>query len=170
MDPSDRERSAENGANGGPASDREDLFRWLLAGEKAREAGAFDLAAEAFANATRFASDSRMAAQIFDSIGHMRWDQKHYDEALEAFRESIFRDGTFAGPWHDIAQIQLARERPEAALESIREAIRRNPVRAKYWNTRGAIETRLGRFAEAAASLRKANELDQGSAQSLATQ
>jgi protein O-GlcNAc transferase len=160
----DAERSEQGNTPGQPAADSGDLYRWLLAAEKAQEAGALDLAAEAFANAMRLTSDSKLAAQIWDSVGHVRWDQKRYDEAVEAFRESIFRDGTFAGPWHDIAQIRLAEGDAKAALESIREAIRRNPVRAKYWNTLGVIEIRLGRSAQAVASLRHHVELDPDSA------
>jgi protein O-GlcNAc transferase len=160
----DGEQREQSGTPGRQGAQLEDILRWALAGEEAQKAGALDLAAEAFANAIKLETDARIAAQLWDSVGHVRWDQKRYDEAVEAFRESIFRDGTFAGPWHDIAQIRLAEGDAKAALESIREAIRRNPVRAKYWNTLGAIEIRLGRLAQAVASLRHHVELDPDSA------
>ena len=158
------DRSEQSGPPGGPAADSGDLLRWVLAGQEARSAGALDLVAEALANAVRLTSDSKLAAQLWDDLGHVRWDQKRYDEAVEAFRESIFRDGHFAGPWHDIAQIRLAEGDAKAALESIREAIRRNPVRAKYWNTRGRIEIHLDRAAEAVTSLMRHLRLDPESA------
>lgn len=141
-----------------------DVRRWMIAGFDAQKAGAFDLAAEAFKYAIRLESGPRRASQLWDQLGHVRWDQKRYDDAVEAFRESILRDGTFPGPSHDLAQIRLEQRNAAAAVEFALEAIRRNPGRAKYWNTLGVAEIRLGRFEQAVTSLKRHLELDSRSA------
>jgi tetratricopeptide (TPR) repeat protein len=151
-----------------PTGDRREVIRWIEASRDARASGALDLAAEALANAINLETDPCFASRLWDDLGHVRWVQKRYDEAIEAFRESIFRDGMFPGPWHDIAQIRLAQGDGARALEAIKEAIRRNPRRAKYWNTRGVIEARLERLAESVTSLERHLQLEPRSAAGLA--
>lgn len=146
------------------ASASADVRRWVIAGRDAGKAGAFDLAAEAFKYAIRLESEPRRAAQLWDQLGHVRWDQKRYDDAVEAFKESISRDGTFPGPWHDIAQIRLEQRNPAAAVEAMWEAIGRNPKRARYWNTLGVAQMRQGRLAEAVGSFKHFLELEPRSA------
>lgn len=141
-----------------------DVRRWITVGSDAQKAGAFDLAAEAFKYAILLELEPRRASQLWDQLGHVRWDQKRYDDAVEAFRESISRDGTFPGPWHDIAQIRLEQRNPAAAVEAMKEAIRRNPKRAKYWNTLGVAQMRQGLLVEAVGSLEHFVELEPRSA------
>lgn len=107
------------------ASDKDEIARWFDAAREAYSCGGLDLAADALSNAIRLESDPKHAAQLWDSFGHVRWDQKRYDEAVEAFREAIFRDGLFPGPWHDIAKIRMELGDPAAAVEFMRDRMGR---------------------------------------------
>jgi superkiller protein 3 len=145
-------------------TDRGDAFGWELAGRDAWKSGALDLAAEAFENAIRLESNPIELSNLYDLLGHVHWDQRRLDDAIEAFRVSIFHDGTASGPWHDIAQIRLMQKDPAAAAELLREAIRRKPDRAKYWNTLGVAQIRLGHLDDAVTSLESHVQLDSHSA------
>ena len=93
------------------------------------------------------------------TLGRLRYSAGEPDAAIAALRAASRLDIYAAAPLTDIVRIELERGRPEAALAQHLEAMRREPDQPSHHLMLGSILEKLGRQAEAAEAMRKAQTL-----------
>lgn len=108
---------------------------------------------EAFALAHWWHMDARLA------LGTLLFAAGRSDEAIDALRLASRLDIYDSRSFNGIAEVEMARGRPEAALEAQLTAMDRDPDQPRQYAFLAGVLDKLGRKEEAAAALRKAQIL-----------
>jgi Flp pilus assembly protein TadD len=93
------------------------------------------------------------------TLGGLRFGGGEPDAAITALRHASLLDIYDGKPLSGVAEIELARGRLPAALDAELDAMARSPEEPRGYAVLAAILERLGRKGEAAAALRRAQNL-----------
>lgn len=90
---------------------------------------------------------------------------KHYNEAIEAYRQSLRIDPERAFPerafiWNNLGNAYSDLKRYDEAIEAYRQALRINPEYADIWNGLGTAYSDLKRYNEAIEAYRQSLRID----------
>jgi S-layer protein (TIGR01567 family) len=98
-------------------------------------------------------------AKTWYNKGSALYDQGKYDEAIEAFDESIRIDPEYKWAWHDKGFALYKLGRHNEAIRAFDEAIKRKPESWAPWLMKSLSFDALGNSKEADAALSKAKEM-----------
>jgi len=107
----------------------------------------------------RFAAAHWWHLDSWMTLGGLRFAGGEPDSAIAALRHASALDIYDWKPLSGIAEIELARGRPEAALDSELDAMARSPGQPREYLVLAAVLEKLGKKSEASAALRKAQQL-----------
>ena len=107
----------------------------------------------------RFASAHWWHLDSWMTLGGLRFGGGEPDAAITALRHASLLDIYDGKPLSGVAEIELARGRLPAALDAELDAMARSPEEPRGYAVLAAILERLGRKGEAAAALRRAQNL-----------
>ncbi len=113
----------------------------------------------ALAGVERYAAERWWHLDAWFTLGRLRFAVGDPDGAIAALKQAAALDLYNGRPLAGVAEIELARNRPEAALAAQCSAIARDPQRPTHYLELGAVLQQLGRPAEAQGAVRKAQTL-----------
>ncbi len=128
-----RERFQNLGAGGHGDASRAVSVASRLIGDCLRSLGRLDSADEAYEHALRIARTIESARQVLvvkGQIAHLRLDQRRYDDALLAFRETLStfdelgESRSVAAAWHNIGMVHLDASQYDEAERAFLSALR----------------------------------------------
>ena len=106
-----------------------------------------------------FAQCQHTAEEWFNK-GNDFYGQGKYDEAINAFNESIKINPNLMGTWNNKGAALARQYRYDEAIKALDEAIRIEPNYAGAWNNKGAVLTSQGNYNKAIKSFDEAIRLN----------
>lgn len=103
--------------------------------------------------------------KVWQKKGQVLLNQNRYEEALQAFDQSIQMNPRSAENWNDKGVVQIAAYNYEEALKCFEVAIALEPSFATAWNNKAQILYALGRYDEAILTCDQAIQLEPMSAE-----
>ena len=99
-------------------------------------------------------------AYPWNGKGNVLYDQKRYDEALEAYEKALALDPEFAYPWNGKGVVLFDQKRYDEALTAYDKSIALDPEYAYPWHGKGIVLREQNRYDEALAAYEKAIAID----------
>jgi tetratricopeptide (TPR) repeat protein len=81
--------------------------------------------------------------------GEKALNSSHYEEAIQAFRESIHLDPDSARAWHSLGVAYFSLKQYDRAIECYKEAVNRDPKSATFWYSLGRTYTAQKQYSDA---------------------
>ena len=107
-------------------------------------------------------SSSSYLSSALNDNGLNLFYQSRYEEAIQAFEESIRVDPYYAQPWNNIGNILVIQSKYDDSIQAFEEAISLDPKYADPWCGKGLALYNLGDYDEAIQAFDEAIRLDPG--------
>ena len=95
------------------------------------------------------------SADAFALHGETLWSMGLFPESEQRFREALTLDASHARAHHGLARTLTGRRQFAEALDHVRQALAARPDEYEFHHTEGFVFDRLGRYSDAADSLRR---------------
>lgn len=115
------------------------------------ELGEFDRAADLY---VAMLQESRARAPLLDRLGGVRAKAGKIEEAIDAYRQAMRADPSYAGAFNNLAWLYAQQGMQfEPALRLVRQALRLDPTQLAFHDTLATLAAKLGHVDQALAAI-----------------
>ncbi|MDJ0651292.1 MAG: protein kinase family protein, partial [Xenococcaceae cyanobacterium MO_188.B19] len=136
------------------ALEENDPWLWSNRGESHLKLAKYDLAIADFEKAIQI--DPKKSFIPWNNIGKLYYRQGNYQQAIEAYKKSIFVKDDYVPAFIGLGNAQKSLGKSSLALQAYNKALRFNPKSYEAWYSKGLIEESLLQYQEAMKAYEKA--------------
>jgi len=102
----------------------------------------------------------RLGVEQWSNLGHAYYQQKQYEQAINACQKAIEIDPKFAYPRTGLGYVYLAQKQHQQAISAYQKAIEFDPKYATPWNGLGSVYLDQEQYEQAISAYQKAIEIN----------